>query len=215
MNKNKLRFVLLAATAAMFAGSAAGAIITFGPSALGPAVPDALDLSGNAPGSIVSTTITIPGGNDYIINPGNSVTITLTGLNHTFMSDLEFQLTGPVGSPHLMFDNRNGSCNFGAGNTYNFNSGNPALACTSGTMTAGNYAAEPGFSSAWSGVNIDNTQWTLSIQDFFAQDTQSAGWQWSITVDADPANNSVPEPATLGTVFAGLVLACAAYRRRS
>jgi len=61
----------------------------------------------------------------------------------------------------------------------------------------GSYAAKPGFSPAWSGVYIDDTQWTLNIQDFVRFDTQSAGWRWGITIDADP----VPESVNLAPSF--------------
>jgi hypothetical protein len=206
-------YLILIAGIILMANPACAAILTYGPSIPGPAIPDAIDLSGANPGAAVSTTITIPGGNDYVINPGNAVTITITGLNHTFMNDLEFILSGPVGAPALMLNNPNGSCDFSAANTYTFNSGSSAMPGCS-VLPSGNYAAESGFSSSWTGVNINNTQWTLSIQDFYEFDTGAAGWQWSISFDASPAVGNVPEPATLGTAFAGLALAFAAWRRR-
>ena len=178
----------------------------------GPAVPDAPDPSNLNPGAPVTLSILVPSGNNYVVNPGDSVTVTLVnGWNHTFVSDLVIALTGPSGPAMNVLNQQGGSCNLNPASSYVFNNSNSTAfpsgssQCPGGVIPAGNYIpSAAGFSSAWNGVNIDHSTWTLSAQDFFNGDTQSAGWTWSVTFSVSDAPTGVPEPSTIGCMLIGL-----------
>ena len=186
--------------------------ITFTASSGGPAVPDGGNLSGDLPGAPVTSTIIVPGGNPYVINPGNAVTITLTNWSHTWTEDLLITLTGPTGVAVTLLGNVGVACAFSPAAAYSLNSGNTTawpLGC-SGSVPGGSYAtSNPTFSSSWAGTMLEGTQWTLTVQDFYSGDVQPAGWLWSATFDATPT----PEPSMAYLILTSLVLGMLHFHR--
>jgi subtilisin-like proprotein convertase family protein len=199
--------------------AASGSTIFF-TSAPGPAIPD-----NNTTG--VNLSIIIPATAGYVIDPGDSVTVTLNNMNHTWIGDLRVILTGPGGIVRTVFD-RPGvpGSTFGCGgnlvatNSYSFNSGAATgIAATCPTNIPGgtyrtlaaNDSTNTNLSSAWTGIDIAGTTWTLNIADLAAADLQSAGWTWTLTMNVTPN----PEPATTATVLGGLTwIGFRLWRRR-
>lgn len=171
---------------------------------------------------------TIPdnGSNSSVINIAanetiTDVTVTLEGLQHTWMGDLQATLTGPGGSIDLFWSVGGGigdSSDFDG--DYTFTDAGPGdLWAVAASLTAaqavpsGAYFATDGsdivqsFATAFGGTSTAGA-WTLQIADVNTGDTGSvSGWTLSIT------SNVIPEPASLGLLgVAGLGLAF--YRRR-
>ncbi len=204
---------------ALFAVSTVyGGLLTYGPGTV-PAIPDGF--GGGVDGGVVTSDILVPVDQNFTINPGNAITLSLTGWSHTYMSDLILTLTGPGGIT-MTFDNRGGSnCIMLPGNTYNFNSGNSFTldgSCGGNFEPGGDYMTDdPGLSAAWAGVNIAGSTWTLSAKDVGAGDTQVDPAAWSITFDTAGINadTSTPEPSTFGLLAGALSLGAYLRRRRA
>ena len=200
-------------------GFSSAATISF-TSAPGAAVPDNSSAG-------VNLSIVIPATSNFFIVAGNSVTVALNNMNHTYLGDLRATLTGAGGITRTVFD-RPGvpastfgcSGNFSAANTYSFNSGassNIGIPCT-GTLAGGTFrtlaandSTNTNLSSAWSSLNVSGTTWTLNLADLAASDVQGAGWTWTLTLNYI----DTPEPSTILTTCMGIGLLAARLWRRS
>lgn len=201
-------------------GLAPAATISF-TSAAGPALPDS-SVAG------VNVSIVIPATSALFIVPGNSITVTLNNMNHSWVGDLRATLTGPGGITRTVFDrpgvpNSTYGCagNLAPNRTYSFNSSASSLLAVpcNGTIPTGTYrtlsaddATNTNLSSAWAGFNAAGTTWTLNLADLAGQDLQPAGWTWTLTINYV----DTPEPATLLTTAMGFgLLIVGLWRRRA
>jgi hypothetical protein len=226
-----MSFQRIAGTLAVWAAGAAlllglsstgqAAIITYTSTNTGSAVPDGTGVD-------VTFDINIPVTDLYQILAGNAVTVTLHNWSHTWIGDLTLTLTGPGVGPIFLFGrpgvdagdplgDQGSDCNFGATSDYTFSSNaaqalppdSASATCPGGELPAGIYLTlldddltNSNLSSAFAGINIAGTTWTLTADDRAGGDFQPDGWGWSISFDVTP----VPEPSYAGAmlVLAGL-----------
>lgn len=198
-------FLKIAAAAMALVAATPSLATVYGPGA-GFAIPD-----NNVVGA--SSTIAVGAGNGLV----SSITVTLTGLNHTWAGDLVATLT--KGATTITLFNRlafpsnpNGSNNDFSG-TYTFSdAGLTMLPETSnaGLIAPGVYQSAQSLSGFNGQLALGN--WTLNISDRDASITGSLG-SWSININ--PVAAAVPEPATWGMMIGGLALVGAQMRRRS
>ncbi|MFO0816247.1 MAG: proprotein convertase P-domain-containing protein [Gemmatales bacterium] len=172
----------------------------------------------NAPANPYPAVINVAG----ITETVTQVTVTITGLTHSFTDDIGAVLVGPLGQTVLLFD---GPGDGGVTNlTWTFTDSASGALPNGGTLVSGNF--QPGQDeygdtfdspapvgpfgnslSVYNGIN-PNGNWQLFVQDFAPVDSGTIQ-EWSLTFSVA----AVPEPSTiiLGT---GLALAGVyTYRR--
>ena len=153
----------------------------------------------------------IPATTDFIIGPGNSVTVTLSNFSHPVISTLTIELVTSLSpSPFVLMSGRGGSCGFDPLAMYAFNSQFttliPGLSSCRGDLPSGNYKpVSPAWSGAFDGQNISGTFWGLMISDGIGiPQSQPDGWLFTIAFDGTPVTGQVPEPSTVAMVFGAL-----------
>lgn len=188
---------------------AAAAPVTFSYSGPPVPIPDAADLSGNAPGAPALATVLVSGLPEFIADVNfrfdgtacsTTAGSTTVGLSHTFVNDLEVKLTSPVGTTVLLINNTDGSGNNFCQVVLDDDAGSPSIqtAVTANAPFTGTWTPNSPL-SAFDGQNPNGT-WTLSVQDFFSSDTGSLR-AFSIIIDAGlPA--SLPGVVTTSTGWA-------------
>jgi len=167
-------FILVA-----FPGVAGAATYSF----TGPPVPipDAADLSGTNPGAPATATVTVAGEQAILTDINfridgsacnTNVGSTTVGLDHTFVNDLVIKLTSPAGTTVTLINHTDGSGNNFCQTVLDDDAAgapNIQTAATANAPFTGTWLpASP--LSAFDGQNPNGT-WTLSVQDFFNQDT--------------------------------------------
>ncbi len=194
-----MNFVKNGMVLAIVAAFAAGASAQTTYSAGGGAIID----TGAGCGSAASTPTVYPSIN-IAGEAGDTMSVALDGLQHTWAGDLEITLDGPSGFSTQLLDRPGAvgpacgsSADFVAGNSYEWaNDGSlfselPANPIPSGVFQP---TADGGVAAAALPSGNLNGDWTLTIRDWSGADTGSiAGW--SIT--------ATPEPSTLGLVVLG------------
>ncbi|WP_250435558.1 T9SS type A sorting domain-containing protein [Hanstruepera flava] len=151
---------------------------------LGLSIPDGV--GSNSPGSPLTHTITVPMGDDTVID---FVTVN-TDIAHTYINDLEITITHPDGTTAVVVWDRN--CANENNIDVTFEDGADAIACAEPTVGTYN-PANP--LSAFSGLNSAG-DWTISIRDFWSADLGTLN-DWSIYICGE-AGLSVDEFAVDG-----------------
>lgn len=160
----------------------------------------------------------------------DSVSVTLNGLSHTWVGDLQVSLTGPnAASIDLMSCTGATLICVNAGDSsdldgdYTFADGGAdwwaaaAAAAGGDVVPAGTYAPTDSsnivllFSTTFGGIDPNGT-WTLSITDRTGGDTGILEG-WTLSGEASTPGAEVPEPGTISLLGLSL-LGMAAYRRR-
>ena len=204
------RLVFVLALVPMLAAGVASA--DFSGSGSGFAFPD------NDPAGASSDIVVSLAPNEII----SDVSVTLTGLSHTWVGDLNASLIGPGGTIDLMFrtGDAQGDCcgdSSDLGGDYTFADGGAdwwAAAASAGgadIIPGGTYApttilgAPQSFAGTFGGTTTNGT-WTLQISDEAGGDLGSLG-SWTLNI-----TSVVPEPSSLAVLgLAGLGML---YRRR-
>jgi len=156
-----------------------------------------------------------------------AVTVTLTGINHSFPDDIDMLLVGPQGQKAIVFSDVGGGPDL-TGNSYNITLDDAALlplpdtgTLASGTFQPTNSGAGDPFPapapsgaagsalSVFNGTNPNGT-WSLYVVDDTAVDTGSISGGWSLNITAA----AIPEPSTWILLSIGMVAFAAARRRR-
>jgi hypothetical protein len=155
-----------------------------------------------------------------------SLSLTLTGLSHTYPDDLVFGLLNEdLGIGFVFFSGAGGSTDISNVNlTFSDFAGGPLPESfvggqiLSGTYLPSNYG-DYEFTffdnvTSFAGFNTltGNGTWTLYVDDVFPEDggTVAGGWSLDIVTSA----GGVPEPATWAMMIGGFGLAGTAIRRR-
>ena len=173
-----------------------------------------ITISDNAPASTYPSTINVSGTTGTV----TKVSVTLTGLTHTFPADLDIMLVSPTGQ-HAMLMSDAGAGNDIVNGTLTFSMA--ALNTLPATIVSGTYVpnqlafgdAMPAPAPADDGVsglatfngNTANGNWQLYIVDDLAGDTGSLqGWSLSISTDPLPtASMTVANTAAIGIPDSG------------
>jgi uncharacterized repeat protein (TIGR01451 family) len=156
-------------------------------------IPDAGDLTGTNPGAPALATVASSG----LLGPITDVDFSLdgtacsatagsttVGIDHTFVNDLKVSLTSPGGTTILLINQTDGGGNNFCQTVLSDEAVNPiqgvvsANAPFTGSFTPANPLS--GFDG-----EIANGTWTLSVQDFFSQDTGNIR-AFSVLVTTDP-----------------------------
>lgn len=136
---------------------------------LGLAIPDGV--GANSPGAPLTHTITVPAGDDTVID---YVTVN-TDIAHTYINDLEITITHPDGTTAVVVWNRN--CVNENDLDVTFEDGADAIVCAEPTI--GTYNPENPL-SAFSGLDSAG-DWTISIRDHWNADLGTLN-DWSIYI---------------------------------
>ena len=153
------------------------------------AIPDANVLG-------VSSTINVSGFLGLLTSDAN-ISVTVSGLNHTWVGDLQIFLEGPCGTsialtdrpgyptPYTSGSNENLSGDF----TFTMSAGTyiPELVAGSPNISGGNYLPEDGFTDLV-GCNL-NGVWTITLVDNGTGDVGSFT-NWSISLTEDPITST-------------------------
>ncbi len=184
----------------------------------GGSIPDAGP--GGVPPGLFTDSINVALPQNEIIS---DVSVTLTGLSHTWAGDLVVTLEGPGGSMDLMV--RPGALTSGGDSSdfngdYRFIDSGANLWTTLGGLTgleavpSGDYFAsdatgQPNSFATTFGGSTTNGLWTLTITDNSFGDIGSlTSWTLNLT------STAIPEPTSLGLMgLAGFALACGRRRR--
>lgn len=171
---------LVVGTAAAPPVGAATSTTTF--SYAGPAVPiaDGADLSGTAPGAPAAAAVAVAGLPGVVTDidlriDGSACSATAgsttVGIDHTFVNDLDVTLISPDGTEVLLIDNADGSGNNLCQTLLDDDAVAPSIqaAITANAPFTGTWTPNAPL-SAFDGED-PNGNWTLRVQDFFAQDT--------------------------------------------
>ncbi len=153
------------------------------------------------------------------------LTLTLTGINHSFPDDIDMLLVGPQGQTATIFSDVGGGPDLLGPYTITLDDNAPLSMPDSGTLVSGTFKptnigaadtfpapAPVGFSSAsplsvFNGTNPNGT-WSLYVVDDTAADAGSITGGWAL-------NFTVPEPSTWMLVSFGLLGSAAlTYVRR-
>jgi subtilisin-like proprotein convertase family protein len=185
--------------------------------------------------------ISVPAGAFPAGSTITDVTVTLNGLNHTFIDDVDAMVVGPTGAGTLLwaggFTGATGSISptFADGGavwpravppvttTYQptsyytgdiFSAPAPLIAGVNPTMGA--VTGLPYTFATFDGTNPAGN-WSLYIQDFVFLDAGTVAGGWTVTITVDTAGGLVPEPGSLALLGIGLVglVGYAGYRRRA
>ncbi len=162
--------VILGAPGAPVTVSYSGAVVP---------IPDGADLSGTAPGAPVSAIVNVAGvGPLYDVDLkidgtacNTTAGSTTVGIDHTFVNDLEIKLTSPSATTVLAIDNTDGGANNFCQTRLDDDTANPSIQTVVSTDAPFTNTFKPANPlSAFDGQNA-NGNWTLTVQDFFSQDT--------------------------------------------
>ena len=183
-----------------FATGGLGAPVTVAYAGAPVAIPDAVDLSGTAPGALVSASLPVAvAGNLKDINLSidgatcsTTIGSTTVGIDHTFVNDLEISLQSPSGAIVKVIDNTDGSGN----NLCQTVLDDESAGANIQSVVTANAPFTGSFTPANSLAALDGLaatgNWLLSAQDFFSGDTGSIR-AWSLAVT--PAVCDVPVQA--------------------
>ena len=160
-----------------------------------------------APATPYPSTITVSG----VLGQITTVTVTLSGLFHTFPSDIDVLLVGPGGQKLLLMSDAGGSADvLNRTLTFDDSAGTfvPDIISTGGTYRPTNIGTGDSFpapapagpySSALSAFNgtDPNGIWALYVVDDAAADVGSiaGGWSLSFTTDTAPPTVTINTPA--------------------
>jgi large repetitive protein len=165
------------------------------------------------------STINVSG----VVGLVGDVNVTLTGVSHTFPSDIGVLLVGPVGQKVILMDGAGGGTPIVNVNITIDDQASSSLP-SSGGIPSGSYrptnffpsdvfappapgAPYSSLLSVFNGTN-PNGVWSLFIQDFSLGDSGSVSGGWSLQITA------VPEPSTLLLFGVGLMGIAAWIRRK-
>ena len=150
------------------------------------------------------------------LGPVEKVTVTLSGLNHTFPDDIDILLVGPQGQNLIIFSDVGGGPDL-SGMSYiiTLDDAAPLNVPDTGTLVSGTFkptnigagdpfgppAPAPSTATTLSVFNgtDPNGTWSLFVLDDAAQDDGSISGGWSLSITA------VPEPSTAILFGAGFV----------
>jgi subtilisin-like proprotein convertase family protein len=183
------------------------------------------------------TTITINDGTTATPYPSNiavsglgsvtHLTITLTGISHTFPDDIDMLLVGPQGQTATIFSDVGGSVP-ASGVTITLDDAAPTPLLDAGPLVSGTFQpnnvgtgdifpppapAAPSSASALSIFNgtDPNGTWSLYVVDDLSGDAGSISGGWAINITAA----AIPEPSTwMLVIFGSVGMATLAYKRR-
>jgi photosystem II stability/assembly factor-like uncharacterized protein/subtilisin-like proprotein convertase family protein len=166
--------------------------------------PAPITIPDNAPAVPYPSTIEVSGLGEAVVK----ASVTLTGVTHTFLGDVEMVLVAPDGSTTTLFwDPNNNSANVSGAN-YTFDDGGPPLppSSGSGTYRPTQTSAPPNLPAAapagpygtvlftTNRARADGT-WSLYIADRFGQDSGSISGGWSLALTTAPIRvRSGPPP---------------------
>jgi subtilisin-like proprotein convertase family protein len=180
--------------------------------------PTAITIPASGAGTPYPSDILVSG----IAGTVGTVTVTITGLTHTWPSDLDLLLVGPQGQNVLLMSDTGGSADV-ADVSITFDDAAASALTDAGPITTGSYRPTnlsgtvtdgfpqpaPPLSGATTLATFAGTQpnglWSLYLLDDNAGDSGSLSGGWSITV---------PEPGAAASGAALLALAALAARRR-
>jgi subtilisin-like proprotein convertase family protein len=182
--------------------------------------------SNPAPIQIVDSSVAVPYPSDIIVAglgaPIASMTVTITGISHTFPDDFGILLLGPNGNCVVIEDGAGGGEDI-VNLTWTFDDAAAAPLPSAGQLVSGTF--QPGqnqysdvfaapappaaswftsFGAAYGGSNGNGT-WSLLIQDFVGGDSGVVSGGWSINFTL------VPGPSGLAAFF---LAGCLGSRRR-
>ena len=203
--------VAVGATAVMMSNSrstAAPVTTTFTYGGAPVAIPDGNDLTGDDPGATVGASVSATGLTGVVTDVnlligGSACTATAgatgVGIDHTFINDLQVRLTSPSGTTVTVINEIDGGGNNLCQTLLDDDAGAGSI---QGVVTAqapftGTFAPSAAL-SAFDGES-PNGSWTLSVQDFFAQDIGSIR-DFTVIVTTD-----VPAPSAVKTVSGQMI----------
>jgi subtilisin-like proprotein convertase family protein len=182
----------------------------------------AITIVDQSPASPSPSTIAVSGLSSNV----TKVTVTISGLSHSFPDDIAAVLVGPTGVQVTLFDGPGESAD--ANNlTWTFDDAASLQLPSSGTLVSGSFRAMNQYGSSFSGLPAGtrgtllsafnglnpNGLWSLYVEDFVVGDVGNISGGWSLSVTAAPLN-TVPEPASWGMMLAGFGLVGATLRLR-
>lgn len=153
----------------------------------------------------------------------DDVSVLLEGFTHTWIGDLDVDLTFDDGAGTVitanLFDRPGFPASFFGTNAdlngdYTFADGNPLLPEVPGNpVPVVPYGPADSFIAAFGGLNAAGT-WTLSIEDWAGGDTGSLG-SWTLGIEGEVIAESVPEPASiLGLLTIGAIGAAMGRKKK-
>lgn len=150
------------------------------------------------------------------------IAVTLSGLSHTNLSNLDFLLVGPTGAKYIFFsDGNSGFPNYAAeDNVFAFSDDAPFVFPLAGSAPSGNYRPSSGdqvadafpapapagpynqpnaasFASTFNGSNPNGT-WSLYVADDAIGNAGSISTGWAVSITTDGAPQSFSNSTYLG-----------------
>ncbi|OAN58108.1 PEPxxWA-CTERM sorting domain-containing protein [Sphingomonas sp. TDK1] len=182
------------------------------------------DRVGNANG-YADSVINVSGLNGRL----SGLSLTLTGISHSFSNDLVFGLVAENAGIGFIFWSEAGFNNALSNVTVSFSDSAagflPYSLATTAPITAGTYLPSNWAGYGVAGVNNavffsdfyginPNGDWRLIALDTGEGDVGSVGGGWSLTMSTTPVGGAVPEPASWAMLIGGFALAGSALRRQ-